>query len=208
MSPSSESTLTQSGVRRFAGLPETGLPEALAREAGRRLATHPLLTARSAKGDAVVPDVLRDSHYLLSGIGVQFDVLRTREGCAVLRATPGPDVTPGASCELVHGLLEMVTASAAGLRGTLVETTCAARGSAACLFTLMWDGTLASVPAPEMTPPPATSRALEASTPPEPTVQATAPAAAPSSAYRYLGQVSRPTASIPPMAPPSTPQPT
>ena len=64
MSPSSESTLTQSGVRRFAGLPETGLPEALAREAGRRLATHPLLTARSAKGDAVVPDVLRDSHYL------------------------------------------------------------------------------------------------------------------------------------------------
>jgi hypothetical protein len=201
MSPSPESTLTQSGVRRFAGLPEAGLPESVAREAGRRLATHPLLTARSAKGDEVIPDALRDSHYLLSGIGVQFDVLRTREGCAVVRATPIQDVSPSASCELVQGLLETVTASAAGLRGTLVETTCAARGSAACLFTLMWDGTPATVPAPEMTPPPATPRVPEAPAPtvqsPVPTLQATAPAAAPSSAYRYLGQVVPSAAPIP-----------
>jgi hypothetical protein len=178
-----ESTLTNTGVRRFAGLPETGLPEAVTRDAGHRLATHPVLTARSAKGDQAVPDVLRDAHFLLSGLGVHLDVLRTRPGCAVVRAIPDPGVSPAAACELVQGLLETVTETACGVRGTLVETTCAGKGSAACLYTLMWE-TAGAAPVPA----PAT------------TLHAAAPAAAPSTAYRYLGQVA-PAPQVAPTAP-------
>jgi capsular polysaccharide biosynthesis protein len=168
-----EAALTNPGVRHFAGLPETGLPEAGARDAGRRLANHPLLTARSAKGDAAVPDVLRDAHFLLSGVGVHFDVLRTRPGCAVLRAIPDPGVSPAAACELVQGLLETVTESACAVRGTLVETTCAGKGSAACLYTLLWETAAPAAP-------PSSAATLHTA----------APAAAPPTAYRYLGQVS------------------
>jgi capsular polysaccharide biosynthesis protein len=195
--PVADAALTNSGVRRYAGLPEGGLPESGAREAGRRLATHPLLTARSAKGDGAVPDVLRDAHYLLSGIGVHVDVLRTRPGCAVLRAIPDPGISPVAACELVQGLLESVTEAASGVRGTLVETTCAAKGSAACLFTLMWE-TDDAAPMP----------------PPNATVHAAAPTAAPPTAYRYLGQVAsapQMVATAPnqvPTEPPSIPPPT
>ena len=185
------STLTTIGVRPFAGLPEAGLPEALARDAGHRLATHPLLTARAAKGDQAVPDVLRDAHFLLSGLGVHFDVLRTRPGCAVVRAIPDPGVSPVAACELVQGLLETVTETACGVRGTLVETTCAAKGSAACLYTLMWETAGA---------PPVAAPAT--------TLHAAAPAAAPPTAYRYLGQVA-PAPPVTPTAPnrvPAEPQ--
>jgi capsular polysaccharide biosynthesis protein len=180
--PGAAATLTSPGLRRFAGLPETGLPEAIAPDAGRRLATHPVLTARSAKGEAAIPDVLRDAHFLLSGLGVHFDVLRTRPGCAVLRAIPDPGVPAVAACDLVQGLLESVTEAACGVRGTLVETTCAGKGGAACLYTLMWE------PAPPSSPAPAAVTTLHAA----------APAAAPPTAYRYLGQVS-------PAPPPAAP---
>src|SRR5580658_1704310 len=185
--PVADAALTNPGVRRYAGLPEGGLPEAGAREAGRRLASHPLLTARSAKGDAAVADVLRDAHFLLSGIGVHVDVLRTRPGCAVLRAIPDPGISPHAACELVQGLLESVTEAACGVRGTLVETTCAAKGSAACLFTLMWEADGAA-PIP----------------PPHATVHAATPTAAPPTAYRYLGQVA-PAPQVAPTAPNQVP---
>lgn len=170
--------LTGLGVRRFAGLPEAGLPETGARAAGRRLATHPLLTARSTRGDEAVPEILRDAHFLLGGVGVQFEVLRTRPGCAVAQAIPDPGVPPVAACELVQGLLETVTEAGTGVRGTIVETTCAGRGSPSCLYTVMWDSANEAA-RPAAPRPPA----------PTPTVHLDAPAAAPAAAYRYLGQV-------------------
>jgi len=185
--------LTNSGVRRFAGLPEVGLPEAGARAAGRRLATHPLLTARSTKGDEAIPDVLRDAHYLLSGVGVQFEVLRTRPGCAVARAIPDPSVSPVAACQLVQGLLETVSEAGTGVGGTIVETTCAARGSPSCLYTVMWES--AAEPAAGPARPVAPRAAATA-----PTVHLDAPAAAPVDAYRYLGQVT-PAPPVPESAP-------
>ena len=181
-----EVAITGSGIRRFAGLPEDGLPEAEARDAGRRLASHPLLMSRLATGDEAMPEILSDAHYLLNGVGLHFDVLRTRPGCVVVRAVPDTGVSPVAACELVRGLLETVTEIVCGVRGTILETTCAGRGSPACLYTLMWEpANAASAGEPAPAPTPTT------------TVHAVAPAAAPLTAYRYLGQVAP--AQVPPV---------
>jgi capsular polysaccharide biosynthesis protein len=197
-----EVAITGSGVRRFAGLPEGALPESEARNAGRRLASHPLLTARVDTGDEAMPEILRDAHYLLNGVGLHFDVLRTRPGCAVVRAVPDAGVSPVAACELVRGLLEAVTEIACGVRATILETTCAGRGSPACLYTLMWDQAGAGSAEGPLVPPPVAqsepgstpsqavhARTAPAQTAPAQTVHAAAPAAAPLTAYRYLGQV-------------------
>jgi capsular polysaccharide biosynthesis protein len=201
-----EVAISGSGIRRFAGLPDDGLPEADARDAGRRLASHPLLMSRLATGDEAMPEILRDAHYLLNGVGLHFDVLRTRPGCAVVRAVPDVGVSPVAACELVRGLLETVTEIVCGVRGTILETTCSGRGSPACLYTLMWDQAPAAAPADSAARPVGYAEPAPA---PAATVHAAVPAAAPLTAYRYLGQVAPaqapPSVATPPTAPNRTP---
>jgi hypothetical protein len=201
-----EVAISGSGIRRFAGLPDDGLPEADARDAGRRLASHPLLMSRLATGDEAMPEILRDAHYLLNGVGLHFDVLRTRPGCAVVRAVPDVGVSPVAACELVRGLLETVTEIVCGVRGTILETTCSGRGSPACLYTLMWDQAPAAAPEDSAARPVGYAEPAPA---PATTVHAAVPAAAPLTAYRYLGQVAPaqapPSVATPPTAPNRTP---
>ncbi|HUZ10535.1 MAG TPA: hypothetical protein VMU76_10260 [Acidimicrobiales bacterium] len=137
-------TVSGSEIRRFVGLPEEGFPTGTgwARPAGRRLAVHPLLANPRPDGLDVVLDVLEQARPLLVAVGVRFDVIRIRRGCAVVRALPLGDLSSGAACELSRGLLETVPAMARGIRGTVVETTCRERGAEACLYTALWDATV------------------------------------------------------------------
>ena len=133
-----------SDIRKFVGIPEEGFPPgtAWARPAGRRLAIHPMLANPRPDGLDVVLDVLEQARSLLVAVGVRFDVIRIRRGCAVVRALPLEGMSAGAACELSRGLLETVPAMARGIRGTVVETTCRERGAEACLYTMLWDATM------------------------------------------------------------------
>lgn len=133
-----------SDIRRFVGITEDGFPQGTvwARPAGRRLAIHPLLARARSDGLDVVLDVLEQARPLLVAVGVRFDVIRIRRGCAVVRALPYGDLSSGAACELSRGFLETVPAMARGVRGTVVETTCRERGAEACLYTALWDATV------------------------------------------------------------------
>jgi hypothetical protein len=127
----------------FVGLAEVHPPgSGWGRQIGRRLALHPLLANPRHDGLDVVLDVLDQSRPLLVALGVQLDVIRIRRGCAVVRALPIRATRAAAACQISRGLLETVPATARGIRGTVVETTCRARGAEACLFTLLWDATL------------------------------------------------------------------
>jgi hypothetical protein len=129
-------------VRSFVGLPaDTDPPGSTwARQVGRPL--HPMLASPRNDGLDVVLDVLDQARSLLVAVGVHFDVIRIRRGCAVVRAMPLGKTTAGSACEVSRGLLETVPAMARGIRGTVVETTCRERGAEACLYTLLWDATL------------------------------------------------------------------
>jgi hypothetical protein len=131
-------------VRSFVGLPADADPpgSTWARQVGRRLALHPMLANPRNDGLDVVLDVLDQARALLVAVGVHFDVIRIRRGCAVVRAMPLGKTTAGSACEVSRGLLETVPAMARGIRGTVVETTCRERGAEACLYTLLWDATL------------------------------------------------------------------
>jgi hypothetical protein len=125
------------------GLAEIDPPgSAWGRQIGRRLALHPLLANPRHDGLDVVLDVLDQSRPLLVALGVQVDVIRIRRGCAVVRALPIRTTRAAVACQISRGLLETVPATARGIRGTVIETTCRARGAEACLFTLLWDATL------------------------------------------------------------------
>src|SRR5579875_1882106 len=117
----------------------TNAPVSEARASGRRLATHPLLTVRADSGSAAMPEVLQDARHLLSSEGVLADILRIREGCAVVRVRAGRERSPAGACETAKGLLEALPQVACAVPGTVMETTCADRGADACLFTLLWE---------------------------------------------------------------------
>jgi hypothetical protein len=136
--------VSEADIRAFIGLPERGFPEGAswARPAGRRLAIHPLLANPRAGGLDVVLDVLEVARSVLVAVGVRFDVIRIRRGCAVVRAMAAGEVGADASCALTRGLLETVPAMARGVAGTAVETTCCRRGAESCLYTLLWDAGL------------------------------------------------------------------
>ncbi len=110
-----------------------------ARAIGRQLAEHPLLAARSEEARPGLVEVLSDARPLLSTHGVGFELLRTRPGLVVVRARSEGTLSALAACEIVKGLLGAVAEEVCDVRASLVESTCAARGAAACLYSMVWE---------------------------------------------------------------------
>ncbi|MHB1583254.1 MAG: hypothetical protein ACYC0E_05830, partial [Acidimicrobiales bacterium] len=138
------SVVSPTEVRRFAGLPAVGLPEAgpAAAAAGRRLAAHPLLAGR--RGSTDDQQWLSGAQLLLAPLGVHLDLLKLRPGGAVLRCRTGATVAGEAACDLTRSILESIP-GATGRHGTVVETTCMKRGADACLYMLLWEAPAAAV---------------------------------------------------------------
>jgi capsular polysaccharide biosynthesis protein len=113
-------------------------PAERARLTGRQLAEHPLLASRVDDDRPGVAEVLTDARPLLSTYGVTFDILRARPGMVVLRAKSDGRVSTQVACELVKGLLGAVPEQVSGVKASVVENTCAQRGAAACLFSMVW----------------------------------------------------------------------
>jgi len=148
------SVVSPSEVRRFAGLPALGLPEAgpAAAAAGRRLAAHPMLADRC--GSTGGEHWLSGTQLLLAPLGVHLDLLKLRPGGAVLRCRRGASVEGDAACDLTKAILESIP-GATGRTGTVVETKCMKRGADACLYMLLWEAPAAppQAAAPEAAPP-------------------------------------------------------
>ncbi len=119
-----------------------------ARAIGVQLAEHPLLAARAGDGRPGLVEVLTDARPLLSTYGVGFEMLRTRPGLVVVRARPEGKIGALAACELVKGMLSAVAAQVCDVRSSLVENTCANRGGAACLYSMVWEDQPATPPTP------------------------------------------------------------
>jgi capsular polysaccharide biosynthesis protein len=139
--PSSDtvgSVMSPSEVRRFAGLPDLGPPEAgpVAVAAGRRLAQHPLVSSRH--GRAGDDDWLSGAQLLLAPLGVHLELLKIRPGGAVLRCRASSAISGAAACDLAKAVIESVP-GASGRPGTVVETTCMKRGAEGCLYMLLWE---------------------------------------------------------------------
>jgi len=137
-------------------------PAERARLTGRQLAVHPLLAARADHERPGVAEVLGDARALLSTYGIDFEILRTRPGCVVLRARSDDRVSAQVACELVKGLLGAVTEQVCDVKASLVENTCAQRGAPACLYSVVWEDhpaapSVPNAPGPEtlIDPPPA-----------------------------------------------------
>lgn len=130
------------GVRRMAGLPQDGgaVSAEQARRAGRKLAQHPALGGRSSNGHEVVPDIIRDAADLLQALDVRLEILRSRDGFAVVKvpAPEHPEDEGLPRCPLCKGLLEAIPEAAGNDKVTLVETACVERGDGACLYSLAW----------------------------------------------------------------------
>lgn len=136
-------------------------PAEQARLTGRQLAEHPLLAARADHERPSVAEVLADARPLLSTYGINFEILRTRPGCVVLRARSDGRVSAQVACELVKGLLGAVTERVCDVKASVLENTCAQRGAPACLYSMVWEDHPAapgvpSAPSPEtlIDPPP------------------------------------------------------
>lgn len=147
--PSSDtvgSVMSPSEVRRFAGLPDLGPPEAgpVAVAAGRRLARHPLVASRhDGAGD---DDWLSGAQLLLAPLGVHLELLKIRPGGAVLRCRASSGISGAAACDLAKAVIESVP-GASGRPGTVVETTCMKRGADGCLYMLLWEADGPGAPA-------------------------------------------------------------
>ena len=90
--------------------------------------------------NAAIEDLLAQAVRRLASLGVRIDVLRTRDGCAVLRASTRSELLGLAQiCELSKGFLEAVP-YLAGMKdaGVMVETSCQHGGARGCLYTLTW----------------------------------------------------------------------
>jgi capsular polysaccharide biosynthesis protein len=118
------------------------------RLAGRQLAEHPLLAARSDHERPGVADVLSDARPLLSTYGISFEILRTRPGMVVLRSRPTGRVSALVACELVKSLLAAVTDQVCSVKASVVENTCAQRGAPACLYSVVWEDQVAAPAGP------------------------------------------------------------
>jgi capsular polysaccharide biosynthesis protein len=139
-------------------LPAEGeLPEGEARQLGHQLAAHPLLAAHPGDARPPVSEVLTDARPLLGTYGIAFEVVRSRPGCVVVRATPGGSLGRRSACELVRTLVTDVAEQVCGLRAALVENTCVQRGAAACIYSVVWEPEdAATTPLPAAPPGPET----------------------------------------------------
>lgn len=132
------SVVSPSEVRRFGGLPDAGLPPAgaAAAAAGRRLAQHPLLSARRGAGGE--QEWLSGVQLLLAPLGIHLDLLKLRDGGAVLRCTATHPVPRDAACDLTKAILDLPPDPGGSGHGTVVENSCMKRGAEACLYMLLW----------------------------------------------------------------------
>ncbi|MGH9043505.1 MAG: hypothetical protein ACRDVP_01455 [Acidimicrobiales bacterium] len=116
--------------------PEHGLDEAV--QAGRRLALHPLLSARPEGQRPELAELLADARPLVASQGVGLDIMRTRPGLVVVRARALQGNGTRTQCQVVRGLLGAL-AESCGLKVSIVESTCAGRGASACLYSMLWE---------------------------------------------------------------------
>lgn len=119
-----------------------------ARAAGWELAMSRVLISppkdfAHAGTSTAIEDLLQQASRRLADLGTRIDVLRTRDGCAVLRSSTRPELLGAAqTCELSKGFLEAVPYLAGmGDAGVIVETSCQHRGARGCLYTLTWPQT-------------------------------------------------------------------
>ncbi len=125
------------------GIWDAELPDA--RTAGWELAySRVLISAQeAAPGPGIneaMGSLIERSARRLAKLGVRIEVLRTRDGCAVLRTTTRDELVGKPQiCELTKGFLE-ATPLIAGARepGVVVETSCQHHGAPTCLYTLTW----------------------------------------------------------------------
>lgn len=139
--PDGEERDSPSALRGFAGLPEGPLLTTGddAGRAGSRLARHPRLATRSGPGPEHVVGMLEECQGMLSALGIAFDVVRHRNGCVVIRATPMSGTQGRAACHLSKGLLHGLLEVNREVYGSVLETTCVERGAKFCLYTLLWN---------------------------------------------------------------------
>jgi capsular polysaccharide biosynthesis protein len=88
--------------------------------------------------DGSVDALARASLPVLRELGVDAGVVRSRSNCLVVRSVPAAGDDAACTCAFVNGWLESLPALAGVARGAVVESTCVARGGAACLYALMW----------------------------------------------------------------------
>ncbi len=187
---------------------ELAVPEHLeaAAAAGRKLAVQGPAPGTSA-ADRMVEAKARAAIPVLGKMGIDAEVVRSRDGCLVVRsACQWPGSSP-AACALIRAWLEALPAVVHGVGATVAESTCAARGGRRCLHTLIWRTDSAASSPLALTPP---QRQLQPHVQPLAQLQApsqvTSPLAEPTAAN---GHTSRTVTTPPPSAPqpPINPQP-
>ncbi len=118
---------------------------------GRRLAWDSVLTEALDDQTEAMASVLRRAPVLLSALGVHIDIVRTKDGCVIVRSRPTAGARGSDACQLTKGFLEELPLAVFGVSGTILENTCVRRGGDTCLFTLLWD--VQSTPVPTLVQP-------------------------------------------------------
>lgn len=110
-----------------------------AAEEGRRLAARGVAAPDAPfPADNPVEGLARSAVPRLREMGVVTEVVRARRGCLVVRTTPRVEGYEAEACALVQAWLGALPAAVYGVAGTVAESSCGARGSRACMHTLMW----------------------------------------------------------------------
>lgn len=152
-----------------------GLPPTVdaARAVGRQLALE-TRTAEMSAGPCHVETLVLTGLQRLARYGVHAELVRSRPNCVVVRSMPrsGAAGSGERGCVLMTAWLETLPQLAHKVTGSVVEASCATRGSNACIHTLLWQEPAALAPAPDG------STALTAAPSPSPS-----PAPAPAPAH-------------------------
>ncbi len=159
--------------------------------------------------DGSVDALARASLPVLRELGVDAGVVRSRSNCLVVRSVPSRGDDAACTCAFVNGWLESLPSLAGVARGAVVESTCVARGGAACLYALMWQPSPPADPTVAEPPPrPALPRhwtLLPSPRPVSPPVPAGLGAAAPGSWPTFERPDNRPAGRVARSGPPDRP---
>lgn len=143
-----------------------------ARAFGESLATRLFDAAPAGLPEDLVLSLLEQAPELFASLQARVEVVRTKQGCAVVRMATADDGSRPCSCELLAGFLAALPPLAYGVTASLIENACVSRGARNCLFTLLWEAStgtrrlplaqptiepspvlLAAAPAPPAAPP-------------------------------------------------------
>lgn len=105
---------------------------------GRRLALEGVAGVMARPGDNPVEALAHVGIPRLQDRGATSEVVRSRRGCLVVRTVPRTEGSEIDVCAFVQAWLSALPVVVLGESGTVVESSCSARGGRACMHTLMW----------------------------------------------------------------------